>query len=56
MLRSSRFAQHGLGGKTREISSIVKQATTELIKASPLISKYFKITRDKITCTLNECT
>ena len=56
MLRSARFAQHGLGGKTREISSIVKQATTELIKASPLISKYFKITRDKITCTLNECT
>jgi len=54
MLRSPRFAQHAIAGKTRDISSIVKRETEQLIKASPLIAKYFKITREKITCTINE--
>lgn len=56
MLRSPKFAQHATAGKTREISSIVRTAMVEIIKASPLISKHFKITRDKIECKLNECT
>ena len=56
LLRSSNFAQHGIGGLTRDVSSLVKQATIELIKSSPAISKYFKITREKITCLLNEST
>lgn len=56
MLRSPKFAQHGLAGKTRDISSLVRNATVEIIKASPLISKHFKITRDKVECKLNMCT
>lgn len=56
MLRSSKFAQHALAGKTRDISSLVRNATVEIIKSSPLISKHFKITRDKVECKLNECT
>lgn len=56
MLRSSKFAQHALAGKTRDISTLVRNATVEILKASPLINKYFKITRDRIECKLNECT
>lgn len=56
MLRSSQFAQHAIAGKTRDISSLVRNAIAEIIKASPYISKHFKITRDKIECKLNECT
>lgn len=56
MLRSPKFAQHATEGKTRDISSLVRNAIVEIIKASPLISKHFKITRDKIECKLNECT
>ena len=56
MIRSTKFAQHALAGKTRDISSLVRNATVEIIKASPLISKHFKITRDKVECKLNECT
>ncbi|AOY76909.1 terminase large subunit [Clostridium formicaceticum] len=56
MLRSPKFAQHATAGKTRDISALVRNAIVEIIKASPLISKHFKITRDKIECKLNECT
>ena len=56
MLRSPKFAQHATAGKTRDISALVRDAIVEIIKASPLISKHFKITRDKIECKLNECT
>lgn len=56
MLRSPQFAQHAIAGKTRDISSLVRNAIVEIIKASPLISKHFKITRDKIECKLNCCT
>lgn len=56
LLRSSNFAQHGIGGLTKDVSALVKQATIELIKSSPSISKYFKITREKILCTLNDAT
>lgn len=56
MLRSPKFAQTATAGKTRDISSLVKQATKEIIQASPLISKHFKITRDCIECKLNNAT
>ena len=56
MLRSPRFSQHATAGKTRDISALVRNAIVEIIKASPLITKHFKITRDKIECKLNECT
>ena len=56
LLRAAKFSQSGIGGKTRDISSLVKNAVIELIKSSPAISKYFKITRDKITCLINEAT
>lgn len=56
MLRSPQFAQTATAGKTRDISSLVKEATKEIIKASPLISKHFKITRDRIECKLNNAT
>ena len=55
MLRSERFAQHAIGGKTREIAGIVKRETEQLIKASPLLAKYFKLTRDRLTCLINDC-
>jgi phage terminase large subunit-like protein len=56
MLRSTKYAQHATAGKTRDISSLVRNAIVEIIKASPAIAKHFKITRDKIECKLNECT
>lgn len=56
MLRSPRFAQTATAGKTRDISSLVKQATIEIINASPIIKKHFKITREKIECKLNNST
>ncbi|MGG7057602.1 terminase large subunit [Clostridium tertium] len=56
MLRSPKFAQHATAGKTRDISALVRDAIVEIIKASPLIAKHFKVTRDKIECKLNECT
>lgn len=56
MLTSPQFAQTACAGKTRDISSLVRTSLVELIKSSPYIKKYFKITRDKITCTMNECT
>lgn len=56
MLRSDKFSQHATAGKTRDISALVRNAIVEIIKASPAISKYFKVTRDKIECKLNECT
>lgn len=56
LLRSPKFAQTATAGKTRDISSLVKQATIEIINASPLIKKHFKITREKIECKLNNAT
>ena len=56
MLRSDKFAQTACAGKTRDISSLVRNSISEIIQASPLIKKHFKITRDKITCKLNDCT
>lgn len=56
LLRSPKFAQTATAGKTRDISSLVKQATIEIINASPLIQKHFKITREKIECKLNNAT
>ena len=56
MLRSAEFSQHAIAGKTRDISKLVKESMKELILASPYIKKYFKITRDQITCTLNNST
>ncbi|GAA0115283.1 terminase large subunit [Clostridium senegalense] len=56
LLRSPKFAQTATAGKTRDISSLVKQATAEIIQASPLINKHFKITREKIECKLNNAT
>lgn len=56
MLRSPQFAQHATAGKTRDISALVRDAIVEIIKASPLISKHFKVTRDKIECKLNNST
>lgn len=56
MLRSPKFAQHAIAGKTRDISRLVKESMKELILASPAIKKYFKITRELITCTINNAT
>lgn len=56
MLRSEKFSQHATAGKTREISSLVRNSMIEIIKSSPSITKYFKIRRDQITCLLNDCT
>lgn len=56
MLRSPKFAQHAIAGKTRDISRLVKESMKELILASPAIKKYFKITREMITCTINHST
>lgn len=55
-LRSPKFAQHAIAGKTRDISKLVKESMRELILASPAIKKYFKITREMITCTINHST
>lgn len=56
MLTSPKFSQHAIAGKTRDISSLVRNAIVEIIMASPSITKHFKITRDKIMCKLNEST
>ena len=56
MLLSPKYAQHATAGKTRDISSLVKQAIVEIINSSPLIKKHFKITREKIECKINGCT
>lgn len=56
MLLSPKYAQHATAGKTRDISSLVKQAIIEIINSSPLIKKHFKITREKIECKINGCT
>lgn len=56
MLTADRYAQFACAGKTREISSLVRNAVVELINSSPLIKKHFKVTRDKITCKLNDST
>lgn len=56
MLRADRFAQTACAGLTRDISSLVRNSVVEIIKSSPLIEKYFKITRDKVTCKINEST
>ena len=56
MLRADKFTQHATAGKTRDISSLVRQSIVEIINSSPAISKYFKIRRDRIECTLNNCT
>lgn len=56
MLRADKFTQHATAGKTRDISSLVRQSIVEIINSSPIISKYFKIRRDRIECTLNNCT
>lgn len=54
MLRAERYSQFACAGKTREISALVRNAVVELINSSPTIRKHFKITRDKITCKLND--
>ena len=56
MLRASNYAQTAISGLTRDISSLVRNSIVEIINSSPLISKHFKITRDKITCLLNNST
>ena len=56
MLTSDKYSQFACAGKTREISSLVRNAVVELINSSPVIKKHFKITRDKITCKLNDST
>lgn len=38
----------------RELSSIVKKEVEQAISASPLIQKYFKVTRSEIRCTLTK--
>lgn len=56
MLRADKFTQHATAGKTRDISNLVRQSIVEIINSSPAIKKYFKIRRDRIECTLNNCT
>lgn len=54
LLRAPRFSQHAIAGKTRDISGLIKKEMESIIKASPKISKYFKITRERILCKHNE--
>lgn len=54
LLRAPRFSQHAIAGKTRDISGLIKKEMESIIKASPKIAKYFKITREKILCKHNE--
>ena len=56
MLRAEEYSQTACGGKTRDISSLVRNMVVELINSSPYIKKHFKITREQITCKLNNCT
>lgn len=56
MLRAEEYSQTACGGKTRDISSLVRNMIVELINSSPYIKKHFKITREQITCKLNNCT
>lgn len=54
LLRAPRFSQHAIAGKTRDISGLIKKEMESIIKASPKIEKYFKITRERILCKHNE--
>ena len=56
MLRADEYSQTACAGKIRDISSLVRNMVAELIKSSPYIKKHFKITRECITCKLNNCT
>lgn len=56
MLRAPKFSQHAIAGKTRDISNLIKREMENIIKASPKLNKYFKITREQILCKHNECT
>ncbi|MDU7455134.1 terminase TerL endonuclease subunit [Clostridium saudiense] len=56
MLTAEKYSQFACGGKTREISGLVRKAVEELINSSSAIRKHFKITREKITCKLNDST
>lgn len=54
LLRAPKFSQHAIAGKTRDISALIKADMERIIKASPKIAKYFKITRERILCKHNE--
>lgn len=56
MLRADEYSQTACAGKIRDISSLVRNMVVELINSSPYIKKHFKITRECITCKLNNCT
>ena len=56
LLRAPKYSQHAIAGKTRDISGLIKADMEKIIKASPKIAKYFKITRERILCKHNEAT
>lgn len=56
MLRSPRYSQHAIAGKTRDISGLIKKDMEKIINSSPKLKKYFKITREQILCKHNETT
>lgn len=54
LLRAPKYSQHAIAGLTRDISGLIKKEMENIIKASPKIAKYFKITRERILCKHNE--
>lgn len=57
MLNGENYEQHGLASSTRDLASIVKRETEQLIKSNKdVLSKRFKIQRDKAICLSNEST
>jgi len=54
MLRSPKFSHHAIAGKNKGISELIVKDMERIIKSSPSIQKYFKITKDQILCKRNE--
>ena len=54
LLRSPKFSQHAIAGKNKNISALIKKDMERIIKSSPKLQKYFKITNEQILCKSNE--
>jgi len=54
LLIEPKFSEFYSVAPDRELSSIVKKEVEQAIHASPLIQKYFQITRGEIRCTLTK--
>jgi phage terminase large subunit-like protein len=54
LLMEPEFSEFYSVAPDRELSSIVKKEVEQTISASPLIQKYFQITRSEVRCTLTK--